>query len=281
MTAFEATYRGRRAALATRHGKERQFRPALAPTGLEVVVADVDTDSFGTFTGEIPRQGDPVEVVERKARAAMAATGLDVGLASEGSFGPHPQIPFLTIDTELVALVDARLGTVVIEQVVSFDTPAASLTVADGDDLERFCERVGFPSQALIARPADGSPHHIVKGITDLGRLAHAIALASAASQDHRAIIETDLRAQFCPKRQIVISEAAQRLATRLMRRCPACGTPGFGALDFERGLPCGLCGRPTEEPAATLETCPRCAHTVRTTSVGMADPATCMYCNP
>lgn len=95
-----------RAALATRHGKEAIFAPALARLGVEVIAAPIDTDAFGTFSGEIEREGSPLEVVERKARAAAEATGLTVGLASEGSFGTHPTVPFSIIDTELVVWVD-------------------------------------------------------------------------------------------------------------------------------------------------------------------------------
>lgn len=281
MSGSEVTYAGRTGALATRHGKEHQFRPALASIGLEVVVADIDTDTFGTFTGEIPRRGHPAEVVERKARAALAASGLDVGLASEGSFGPHPQVPFLTADVELVVLVDARLGTVVMEQAMSFDTVADALTVANGDDPVEFCARVGFPAQALIVRPADGTRSHITKAISDRESLTRAIAIAAAASSDGKAIIETDLRAHYCPKRQVVVAQAVTRLAARLARLCPVCHTPGFGAVHLEPGLPCDLCGFPTEQPAATLETCPRCSHTVRTANPGTADPGTCAYCNP
>ena len=260
MSGPEATYAGRVGALAARHGKERQIGPALVPTGLEVGVAAVDTDTFGTFSGEIPRLGHPAEVVERKARAAMAAKGPDVGLASEGSFGPHPDVPFLTADTELVALVDARLGTVIIEQAVSVDTAADALTVTPGDDVAEFCAQVGFPAQALIVRPADGAFDQMTKAITDRDSLTHAISVATAASTDRKAISETDLRAHCCPKRQAVIAQAAQRLAVRLARRCPACHAPGFGAIRTEPGLPCDLCGLPTARPMAILEDCPRCA---------------------
>jgi hypothetical protein len=46
--------------LASRHGKERAMaRPFRQGLGLELVVADqIDTDDFGTFTGERPRPAD-------------------------------------------------------------------------------------------------------------------------------------------------------------------------------------------------------------------------------
>jgi hypothetical protein len=33
-----------------------------------------------------------------------------VGIASEGSFGPHPSLPFAALDRELVLLIDRETG---------------------------------------------------------------------------------------------------------------------------------------------------------------------------
>ena len=277
----EPPYQGRIAALTTRHGKESLIGPALAPCGLEVIVADVDTDAFGTFTGEVPRRGDPVQVATRKARAAMTAAGTDAGLASEGSFGPHPAAPFLTADLEFVVLVDDRHGITVAEQAVSFDTAAAAITLRPGEDAGRFCARVGFPGQALICRPGDGARDHITKAITSPGALRAAIDLAARRSLDGTAIVETDLRAHLCPTRRPVISQAARRLAERLGRICPGCARPGYGALRPEPGLPCGQCGLPSQAPAATITWCPACGYQQREPVTGTADPGCCEFCNP
>ena len=88
-------YCERTASLATKHAKERAIaRPFRFALGLEVSAPpDLDTDTLGTFTGEVPREGTPLEVCERKARLGMKVTGRSLGLASEGSFGPHPVIP--------------------------------------------------------------------------------------------------------------------------------------------------------------------------------------------
>jgi len=50
----------------------------------------VDTDQFGTFTGEVARTGAPADAARAKARLAMSVTGLPYGLASEASYGPLP-----------------------------------------------------------------------------------------------------------------------------------------------------------------------------------------------
>lgn len=281
MSPTAAPFEGRTAALATRHGKEGEIAPALRPTSLTVVVADVDTDAFGTFTGEKPRAGDPVAVAERKARAGMRVSGLDAGLASEGSFGPHPDAPFTTVDVEVVLLVDDRLGLVVVEREVSFDTAAASVTVTPGHDPAEFLARVGFPSQALVCRPADGSPARITKGIVEPEALRRAVVAAADASRDGRAIVETDLRAHLCPTRRPVIRRAAERLARRLMTPCPSCERPGFGVARVEPGLPCRACGAPTRRAAARLLGCPGCGHERREPVREAADPAHCDRCNP
>jgi hypothetical protein len=280
-----STYAGRRAALATRHGKWGQVAPPLAGVGLEVVVADVDTDAFGTFAGEVPRLGTPREVVERKARAAVAASGLDAGLASEGSFGPHPAVPLLTADLELVALVDDRHGVVVVGEALGVGTAAASVVLAPGpglaEELAAFAGRVGFPRQALVARPADGSPRPVAKGLASLDDLTAQVLAAAGASADGRARVETDLRADRCPSRRPVIARAAARLAERLARRCPECAVPGYGTDRTEPGLPCAACAAPTEAAGWRVEGCPACGHRRRLRAEGHADPATCPECNP
>lgn len=79
-------YVGSRVVLANMHGKDTAIAPVLrARLGLVVTTApDLDTDVLGTFTGEIPRAGTIREVA--KARLGMAATGLPIGIASEGSY---------------------------------------------------------------------------------------------------------------------------------------------------------------------------------------------------
>ena len=94
--------------LATQHGKLRALAPPLARRlGLIVEPAAIDTDAFGTFTGTTARTGTAAEAALAKARAGMAAAGLDLGLASEGSFGPHPWLPFGAGGVETLAFIDA------------------------------------------------------------------------------------------------------------------------------------------------------------------------------
>lgn len=117
-------YRGRVAALATKHAKERALAwPLGRGLGLSLrVPAGMDTDMLGTFTGEIPREGTPAEVVRRKARLGITAAKLPIGMASEGSFGPHPLMPLLPSDFEVLVFVDDEEGFAVSQEVVTAET---------------------------------------------------------------------------------------------------------------------------------------------------------------
>ena len=124
-------YPGRRAVLATMHGKEAAIVPAFQER-LELTVeipSAIDTDALGTFTGEIPREGTIRKAAVAKARLGMAATGLSIGIASEGSYGPHPHVPFIPGGVEFMVLVDDGHGIVVSEYLID-DAPVYEHTVA-------------------------------------------------------------------------------------------------------------------------------------------------------
>ena len=86
-----------RGVLATMHGKERVIAPLVQRAlGVHLEVPNgFDTDRFGTFSREVPRKHSAIETARAKIIAALEQIPCArVGLASEGSFGPHPQVPF-------------------------------------------------------------------------------------------------------------------------------------------------------------------------------------------
>lgn len=280
-------YWGRTVVLTTKHGKERSVaRPFRSAMGVTVKVAvDIDTDTLGTFTGEIARVGTPREVAISKARLGLSSTGGKLGLASEGSFGPHPQIPWLAVDHELLAFVDQELGIEVIESLVTDKTNFGHCRAGHVDELEQFLRRSLFPSHALIVRPNDGiKPGFLFKEIVDGHVLASAVSLCSSASADRLALVETDMRAHMNPTRRSVIRKAAFKLARRLLGLCPACGAPGWGQTGTEIGLPCAVCGEPTELVRHEIFGCAYCHHCAaqaRSDGQLVADEAQCPLCNP
>lgn len=100
---------GRSAVLATMHHKERVIAPLLGRfLGLQVQVpAGFDSDRFGTFSRDVARTGSALDAARAKIAAGFAhLPDATVGLASEGSFGPPPELPFISMGVELVLLVD-------------------------------------------------------------------------------------------------------------------------------------------------------------------------------
>ena len=246
---------------------------------------ELDTDILGTFTGEIERHGTPREVALRKARLGMSATGASLGLASEGSFGPHPSVPLVPADHELLAFVDDELGTEVVESVLSLHTNFAHHSAITLADLQDLVVRAHFPSHGLIVRPNSGlQPDLLFKGITDIGALQEAVERCSSASGDGLAHVETDMRAHMNPTRMRVIGELAERMSRRLATLCPQCATPGWGVVDVVRGLPCESCGYETGLVRAEVHGCPRCEHRQihpRSDGLRVASAGDCTECNP
>jgi hypothetical protein len=109
---MSAHFEGQSIALLTRHGKEAAIAPVLEPVlGCRVLRVDgFDTDTLGTFTRERPRPGSQLDAARRKARIGIERSGLPIGLASEGSFGPDPFSGLFTWNLELLLLIDDRLG---------------------------------------------------------------------------------------------------------------------------------------------------------------------------
>lgn len=273
--------------LATKHGKERAVsRPLHAVLGFRIVVAEqIDTDAFGTFTGEIERRGNLREVLLQKARLGMEITGLSLGIASEGSFGPHPSMPFIAADHELIIFVDDVNGFHVIEQIFSTETNYAQTKVSSFNELKEFLKRAGFPNHVVIARPNDGlSPEFIFKGLQKIEAVADALEICRTTSSDRIAHVETDMRAHLNPTRMRIIRRLAVKLARRLRMLCPACAAPGFGIIGKEYGLPCRICRTPTDLASAEIHGCHRCDYKIKCAGNGdltLAEPLYCPVCNP
>ena len=280
-------YAGLRAVIATMHGKQAVIAPPLErATGLRLeAAAEIDTDALGAFTGETARAGTMLEAAIAKARLGMAAARCPIGVASEGSFGPHPAAPFIAGATELIVLVDDELGLVVQEAMTSESTnfAHAAVTPDDAGAVAQFLRNAGFPAHAVVVRPNEGSGP-IRKGLVDQREISRAVAEAAARSADGLARLETDMRAHLNPTRMGEIGRLAERFADRLSTLCPNCGTPGFGLVRSVRGLPCADCGAPTALVKAIVSGCPRCSHTFtegRSDGLASASPAQCPECNP
>ena len=274
-----------RVALGTMHGKERALAPAFDRLSVRLIVPDgLNTDSFGTFSAETPRAGSMEDAARAKIAAALAVTGLPVGLASEGAYGPHPAVPFMAAGIEILMWRDADQGHEIIER-LGDDRPAYDRAeVADMDQAAPLLTRMGFPETALIVSPAGDARGPVAKGLTGLSELAAAIVAACKASPVGKAVLQTDMRAHMNPRRMSMIARLGLRLANRLACRCDGCGAPGWGRLGTVPGLPCSWCGGPSLLIAHEVHGCTACGTTrpmPRPDGKTMADPGECPACNP
>ncbi|NDC78436.1 MAG: hypothetical protein EBZ67_11265 [Chitinophagia bacterium] len=277
-------FKGRVLLIATRHGKERVLAPILGP-GLGVVcqaVPELDTDLLGTFTGEVERVLSPLNAAREKCRLAMELTGHDLALASEGSFGPHPSIPFLPADEELLLLVDRRNALEIAVRECSLHTNFSSAQVSTEEQLMAFARGVFFPSHALILRGGPSEQSGIRKGIS---RMDDLLAGFQSLLERHGSVhVETDMRAMYNPTRMGVIEKAGRKLLERCLSPCPACGRPGFGVREVRIGLPCTDCGTPTRGVLARILGCDGCGHQreeIHPDGITGEDPGHCDVCNP
>lgn len=270
-------YSGITAAFATKHGKELQVAPELVHLGITLQIAPVDTDSLGTFTGEVERTGTPKEVVLRKARLGMEATGLEYGLASEGSIGPDPLIPFLSSDIECLAWVDDRLGIEIVEFYRGMDIKAARSVISEKKALVDFLQKADFPNHGLIVRSGDV----IHKGINDAAKLE--VIINDLSCNGKEVVIENDLRAHFSPSRQKNITAVAKQLAQRLAQLCKGCEAPGWGVVGNIYGVECRECGGLAEKAVrGKIYSCAKCELKEEALNQReFVEPAECQYCNP
>ena len=168
------SYNNTSAVLATMHGKDRVIAPLLErDLGLRVELAlGLNTDRFGTFSREIERKGSQLDAMRAKVAAGFAnAAHARVGIASEGSFGPHPYIPFLALGRELIVLIDRETGLELIGHDASPETNFDHAVVSNVDSAMEFAERAKFPDHGLIVIGCvDNQPapdQALFKAITD------------------------------------------------------------------------------------------------------------------
>jgi hypothetical protein len=302
-------YRGLRGAVATLHGKADAIALALASMGVVLEAVPIDTDALGTFVGDVERPGAARDVVVEKARRGMAAARLPLGIATEGSFGPDPLLGFLPLHVELLAFVDDVHDQVIVLEHAGHETNWRTKAVRPGEDLSSLLAEIGLPTHAALVKPnawpaepgtrqagareaggldpsapATAQRMPVAKGLRDVSDVAAAVERIAAASSDGLARVEADLRAHMNPTRMRVIAALGERLRDRLATPCPACGVPGFGRVDAEPGLPCELCGAPTDLVRAEIHGCGACAYRVARPRVDgrrSADAGHCAECNP
>lgn len=281
-------YAGSCIVLPTQHAKSiAMTKPFQEMLGANVLEYLMDTDQFGTFSGEIERDGNALDCARRKCVESLKNLGdkVEFALASEGSFGPHPYIPLLPCDQEILYFIDRRHGFHLHMSCLSEKTNYRTATVDSFEALQKFAEDARFPSHALIVRPNNrAAKTPIFKGIDSWAALENAYTQCRENASDGKVWVETDMRAHLNPSRMEVIGELAMRLAERLATHCPKCSIPGWGKVRVASGLECRMCGSATNIAKAEIFGCVKCDFEEIANCADRptyAEPVNCSHCNP
>jgi len=269
--------------IATKHQKEKVIAPILEKElGVKCFVTpEFDTDTLGTFCGEVERKNDPITTARTKCLLAMEIAKCDMAVASEGSFGAHPTIFFAHADDEFLLFIDKKNDLEIIVRELSTDTNFNGTEIVSEQELRDFANKVQFPSHGLILRKGKNDYSKIKKGIVDWNVL---IDCYNELTTDGFAYVETDMRAMYNPTRMKVIQKATQKLAEKINSCCPQCTAPGFGITDAKSGLPCEWCGFPTRSTLSYIYTCHKCGFVKEDkfpNNKMKEDPMHCNMCNP
>ncbi len=271
--------------LATMHQKEIVIAPLLEQLGIKVIVpSDFNTDIFGTFTREIERAGTQIEAARLKAEKALALTGETLAIASEGTFCPHPSLPYVSSNREIVILLDKKNELEIIGEEFSLETNHNFQLIHNIEEAYNFATKVGFPEHGLIViSDSSKDSGEIFKGIITDKQLEDAVNFALQNSSTKKVHIETDMRAMYNPTRMRNIEKATRNLLKKINNFCPNCGMPGFEITQRIKGLPCASCYTPTLLTRAVKYQCKKCDFSQEESFPDgkYADPGQCMYCNP
>lgn len=263
------------------HHKHEVIAPLLLKAfGLNTIVPEhLNTDVLGTFSGEIERTLSPIQTALKKCNMAMEICNCDIAIATEGSFGPHPSMPFIAAHHELIVLYDKKNELIITENIVSLNTNYSGKTIKNTSELISFLEACEFPTHAVIISDSSEKKTSIKKGIKNKLELVEYFNYLQ--NKNHAVYIETDMRAMMNPKRMSVIQDVCIKLIDKMNSICPSCGIPGFGITERKSGLPCELCNFPTRGISEVISSCEQCNHKTSQIIDTPADAGICDHCNP
>lgn len=265
------------------HQKERVIAPLLIDAfNMDPFVVPINTDTLGTFSGERVRMLSPYETARQKCYWAMAVSGSDMAIASEGSFGPHPTIGFVPANEELVLLVDQKNNCEFYGKTLTTDTNFSGGLVYSRAEAKALLQAMGFPEHGLIVKDSEHGFRQIHKGIQSLEEFESI--LDTMLETQGRLWIETDMRAMYNPTRMQAIQKATENVIKKMKSECPQCKYPGFWIVEAIKGLKCAWCHGPTQSVQAYRYKCKHCQFEMRKDHLEgkkFENPMYCNACNP
>jgi hypothetical protein len=274
----------RKLLIATKHQKESVIAPLFWEEFRNYCFTSdaFDTDTLGTFSGEIDRKEDALSTVREKCILANKATDCDLVIASEGSFGAHPTLFFAQADEELIMLKDFKNDIEIVAREISMETNFNGKLITNESDLLAFAEQINFPSHAIILKPEEKNFSKIVKGIDSKDVLLKNY---NELKQEFNSVhAETDMRAMCNPTRMKVIKKVTLKLIEKIKSLCPKCALPGFDIVSIKPGIPCKNCLFPTRSTLSYLYKCQKCCYEKELNyprGIQFEDPSYCDNCNP
>jgi hypothetical protein len=273
----------RKLLIVTKHGKNKVISKYFNKEfGLKSYLSSqFDTDSLGTFTGEISRKDDPITTLRKKCLLGMQQEGFDLAIATEASFGPHPNVFFVPAHEELIMIKDLKNNFEIVEKILTTDTNFASKKVNSIKDIKDFCINISFPKFGVILKFQNENETFFKKDLKSLKKIREVY---NSYKFDYQCEIETDMRAMNNPKRMEVISKITKKLIEKILNFCPSCNTPGFGIVSSHSGLKCEICTMPTQSTLYFLQQCTKCKYEEKKmypNQKTFEDPMYCDYCNP
>ena len=277
-------FRNRTILIATKHQKERVIAPILhIEIGVLPITSNAfDTDSSGTFSGEISRKDNALTTLRNKCILGHKATKCDLVIASEGSFGAHPTLFFAAADEEWVMLKDFKNELEIVAREISLETNFDGKTITTQLELIEFADKVHFPSHGIILKSTEKNPLKIFKEIQSKEELLKKY--HELAKEYTTVFAETDMRAMFNPTRMKAIEKATRNLIEKIKKECPNCKTPGFDVISAKPGLLCKNCNWPTRSTLSHLYQCKKCNFIEEKKfprGIQYEDPTYCDNCNP
>lgn len=271
--------------LTTLHNKEVAIKPVFEKELLfNVQTHSFNTDTLGTFTGEIERKLSQTESAKEKALMGIKASLATCGIGSEGSFGPHPRLPFAACNFETLYFIDQDNEIEITHTHLSTKTNYDSEVFSKWQELESFLKQIQFPSHAVIVKPdVNEGNFFCFKGISKEEDLKSAFIECQNKSANKKVFIQTDMRAHMNPTRMKVIEETACLLVQKLLTLCPMCTTPGFSFKETQGHKLCSYCHSITSLALHEVHGCIKCSFTLQKVIDDeiKASPEFCYCCNP
>lgn len=249
--------------------------------GIKLVTVEVDTDQFGTFSGEIERRKSQLQTALEKARVAKELMNLNLCIASEGTIGPDPAFPFLNSNTETIVFMDYTNDIVIHQSLVSREIYSFRTHLKSEGELGEFINQLRLEDQAMIVKSSHEKTEFVQKGLNSIDDLRSAVAQAIAVSGE--AILEPDFRAMHSASRRENIRRCAILLAEKISSTCPSCNRPGWSGSQGSATKACVSCGsKRTTVPLGVVFRCEGCNHNEeRNDANSSCEAQYCLDCNP